>query len=215
MKCNVNQVLVGSKTVLVPYSALHVPKYHEWMLCEELRELTASEPLSLEEEYEMQQKWQVDEDKLTFIILSREGIDLPIDCILQDTRLPQCPMVGDVNIFINGALEGLQSPLNANDEEDEGHAEVEIMIAEPSYRRRGYAREALQMTLHYATGYPFSPSETISSPLKISPTRLLTRISETNTPSISLFESLGFKLTKHISVFSEVEMRWSLERSAH
>jgi hypothetical protein len=75
------------------------------------------------------EKWQVDEDKLTFIILSREGIDLPIDCILQDTRLPQCPMVGDVNIFINGALEGLQSPLNTNDEEDEGHAEVEIMIA--------------------------------------------------------------------------------------
>lgn len=176
------------------------------------------------------EKWQVDEDKLTFIILSREGIELPADCSPQDTRLSGCPMVGDVNIFINGALDTLLSPLKP-DEEDEGHAEVEIMIAgelkrapmhcfaadnlglEPSYRRRGYAREALQLMLHYATGYPFFP-KTISSPLKIDPTRLLTKISETNAPSISLFESLGFKLTKRISVFSEVEMRWSSERSS-
>ena len=79
MKVNETTVLVGAKVVLVPYRPEHVPvcvcflfqirpenrehtnlfifsvqKYHEWMCNEELRQLTASEPLTLEEEYAMQ-----------------------------------------------------------------------------------------------------------------------------------------------------------------
>lgn len=46
-------------------------------------------------------------------------------------------MVGDVNIFLSGPLQGLQSSLKFQTseegefvvDEDEGHAEVEIMIA--------------------------------------------------------------------------------------
>lgn len=55
------------------------------------------------------------------------------------------------------------------------------------------------------------------SPLPISPTSLLVRISESNVPSIHLFEKLGFRITKHVEVFAEVEMRWtaaSLHESA-
>ena len=37
-------------------------RYHEWMKSEELQILTASEPLSLQDEYKMQQTWREDDD---------------------------------------------------------------------------------------------------------------------------------------------------------
>ncbi|KAI9218343.1 hypothetical protein BC828DRAFT_388923 [Blastocladiella britannica] len=58
---------------LVPYLPCHVPLYHEWMKNPELLAATASEPLSLREEYEMQQSWRNDPDKLTFILCWSEA----------------------------------------------------------------------------------------------------------------------------------------------
>lgn len=73
--------------------------------------------------------------------------------------------------------------------------------------------------LRYATGAPgmyFGAGELAShqapalvpSPLKVPPAALVTRISESNTPSIRLFEKLGFRVTKRVEVFGEIEMRW-------
>ena len=39
-----------------------VGRYHGWMQSAELRAQTASEPLTLEQEYEMQKKWMSDSD---------------------------------------------------------------------------------------------------------------------------------------------------------
>ncbi|XP_048179936.1 N-acetyltransferase 9 isoform X3 [Corvus hawaiiensis] len=66
MKINQDTVLRGKKVMLVPYTAAHVLRYHEWMQSEELQRLTASEPLSLEQEYEMQRSWQDDTDKPSY-----------------------------------------------------------------------------------------------------------------------------------------------------
>ncbi|KAH9475804.1 N-acetyltransferase 9 [Psilocybe cubensis] len=222
MKANISTVLVGSNVVLVPYRPEHVPKYHDWMLDEELRALTASEPLTLEEEYEMQGKWQLDEDKLTFIILSRHPLEGSIELpetpgtvSPEDERLSALPMVGDVNIFLHGTIPTTEESVI---DEDEFHAEVEIMIAEPSYRRKGLAIEALQLMLGYATGklQAFGLSNTTSiptSPLNIPPNSLITKISETNIPSIKLFEKLGFAITKRVEVFQEIEMKFTKKYS--
>ena len=106
--------------------------YHCWMLSDELRQLTASEPLSLEEEFEMQKSWNFDTDsnsvflyklysaliliyliELTFIIVSNQEKDFHLNNgEVEKYGKP----IGDVNIFLN-------------DENDEHLSECEIMIA--------------------------------------------------------------------------------------
>ncbi|KAJ3566658.1 hypothetical protein NP233_g6864 [Leucocoprinus birnbaumii] len=243
MKENTNTVLLGNRLVLVPYAAKHVPKYHEWMSDADLRDLTASEPLSLEEEYEMQKTWQKDEDKLTFIILSRHPEDgLPIldghtpgaHISPEDPRVESLQMVGDVNLFFKGDRLAVAHETTAN-EDDEFEVEIEIMIAEKPFRRKGFALESLLLLLTYAAGQwsPFVPADqegfdSIPShlPLRpylnyireaqssrslikiVTPSRLVSRISDSNEPSIRLFEKLGFRVVRKVEVFHEVEMRW-------
>ncbi|ORX41305.1 GNAT domain-domain-containing protein [Kockovaella imperatae] len=180
MRVNENTVICGDKVVLVPYRREHVETYHEWMKSPELLELTASEPLSLEEEYEMQRKWHMDEDSTPSVI--QQGSSSP-KIILEPSELRQCSMVGDVNLFLPDGLGG--------------DVECEIMIATKEDRRKGYAREALTLFLSYAI-----------STLKIQPHQLIARIGMDNEPSIRLFESMGFGIEKRVEVFREVGLRW-------
>ncbi|KAF1373662.1 hypothetical protein PFLUV_G00241280 [Perca fluviatilis] len=129
MKINENTLLEGHNAVLVPYNAEHVPRYHEWMKSPDLQQLTASEPLTLEQEYDMQKSWREDDDKCTFIILDKQR--------WADTSVEeeQC-MVGDVNIFLT-------------DPTDPSLAELEVMIAEPSHRGKGIGKEVTRMMMSY------------------------------------------------------------------
>merc|ERR1719495_2951678 len=129
MRTNWNTKIVGSKVVLVPYQARHVQKYHQWMKSTELQELTGSEPLSLAEEYAMQESWREDNDKCTFIVLDKEKT-------LRCEEEEEC-MVGDTNLFINA--------------DDKNEAEAEIMIAEPSARGKGFGNEAISLMLRYGS----------------------------------------------------------------
>ncbi|KAM7447569.1 N-acetyltransferase 9 [Porites harrisoni] len=108
MRINSKTVLEGEKVVLVPYKKEHVPRYHDWMQSPELLEQTASERLTLEQEYDMQNSWFQDENKCTFIILDkRKWLQL-------ETTETEC-MAGDVNLFLDDSRRDV--------------AEIEIMIA--------------------------------------------------------------------------------------
>lgn len=155
MRDNWNLSLKGASVVLVPYAKKFVEKYHIWMTDPYLQEATASEPLSLEEEYAMQKSWRDDTKKCTFIILAIEGDST-------DTLQELDSMVGDVNLFMN-------------DYENAFNAEIEVMIADPRYRRHGLASDALKLMIFYGT-----------EQLKLK--RFFAKIGENNLASIALFK---------------------------
>ncbi|RWS24879.1 hypothetical protein B4U80_10095 [Leptotrombidium deliense] len=123
-----NRHIVGEKVVLVPYRPIHVEKYHQWMSNSDLQYLTASEPLTLAEEYEMQTSWVNDVNKCTFIVLDRIKFEESGDEVHA--------MIGDTNLFLHS--------------DDNTKAEIEVMIAEVNARRRGSGKEAVQLMLRFA-----------------------------------------------------------------
>jgi len=125
MKTNWKTKINGCKVVLVPYQKRHVEKYHQWMKSTQLQELTGSEPLSLDEEYRMQQSWRDDDEKCTFIVLDKAKVEEGLseeDC-----------MVGDTNLYL----------------QEDNYAEAEIMIAEETCRGKGFGIEAITIMLRY------------------------------------------------------------------
>lgn len=182
------------KILLVPYTSQHVPTYHAWMQSPELRELTASELLTLEEEFEMQRKWREDGDKLTFIICAA-------------TEKGARRMVGDVNCFLFDDEDG--------EEGGDVVGELELMIAEPGYRRRGIGREALRVFMGYIHSHwreiatEFRPASSSSSVTRRELSYLRVKINQENTGSIRLFEGLGFEKVGDgkANFFGEVELR--------
>jgi RimJ/RimL family protein N-acetyltransferase len=152
MRLNYTTAILGESLQLVPYRKKFVPNYHVWMQSPFLLDMTGSEPLSIEEEYEMQQSWRDDDKKCTFILLSRSSTSPETE-----------RMVGDVNLFLS------------QDDNDTSQAEIDVMIAEESYRGKGMGTEAVMLMMIYGMNF-----------LHIH--KFFAKIKEENTASIELFK---------------------------
>lgn len=177
-------------------------RYHEWMKDPKLLHATGSEPLSMEEEIAMQQSWSEDPNKCTFIILSREDCDLnkdqaeDSDFVVRNLHA----MVGDVNLFFSEEEEendGEQAVSSA----ECGHdirssimqAELDVMIAEESYRKRGLGREASCLMMLYGVR-------------RLGIRRVFCKINDCNKASLDLFEKLGFLECAYAACFQQFEL---------
>ncbi|CAG9827772.1 unnamed protein product [Diabrotica balteata] len=132
MLINKDTTIQCQRVILIPYKKEHVLKYHLWMKSENLQHLTGSEPLTLEEEYEMQKSWLMDENKLTFIVLDKQKYE--------ETQNEIYSMIGDTNLFFANA-------------DDRICAEAEIMIAEEWARGRKCGWETMLLMFMYGIQY--------------------------------------------------------------
>ncbi|KAL4998762.1 GNAT domain-containing protein [Aspergillus recurvatus] len=223
MLLNATTAISTPKVLLVPYSKWHVPRYHEWMKDEEIQQATASEPLSLSEEYAMQQSWRNDADKLTFIIClpvasARDSGSLS----LVDEDDSPARMIGDINLFLR---------VEEDDEHGEGNTstpqivgEIELMIAEKKDQGRGFGKAALLAFLAYVLkrerevlGEFVAGDEEAKRVMggKVNELKfgaLSVKIGQVNERSLKLFEGLGFrKVGDGPNYFGEWELRRELD----
>lgn len=168
--------IISKSIILVPYKPFHVPKYNSWMQNEELQYLTGSEPLNLEEEFNMYESWTIDSNKCTFIILDRSLYESLTDAQNEEERQVSA-MIGDVNFYI-------LDPENSV-------SEIEIMIAETFSRNKGFGKEAVVVMMKFA-------SEIVG--VKIFEAKIKIR----NQKSIGLFANLGFQEKSRSDIFEEI-----------
>ncbi|KAK3377769.1 GNAT domain-containing protein [Podospora didyma] len=223
MKFNELIAISTAKALLVPYDRRHVLTYHAWMEDPAIQEATASERLTLEEEYENQESWRASRDKLTFIICQ----PLPLlrektlkDGVALSAGTADAPdnMVGDVNVFLY--------PYDNDDDDDTETpssdlvGEIDIMIADSKHRGQGLGRAAVLAFLHYIArnldgvlreyssskegeeGKKNGAPPATTTRLK----RLMAKIHKDNAKSIALFRSLGFEQEGDVNYFGELKL---------
>jgi methionyl-tRNA synthetase len=190
------------------------------MIEQAIQEATASEPMTLEEEYENQQSWRTSHDKLTFIICEPLNGEQRSDAArIITAKNDDSPdrMKGDVNFFLY---------LDDDDDEDGAEqqenshirlrGEIDVMIAGQQHRGQGTGEAAVRTILAYIqknlTGilHEYAQGENLDK-VKVQLVGLMVKIKEDNTGSRGLFKKLGFRQEGDANYFGEVKMVMSWE----
>ncbi|KXX73050.1 N-acetyltransferase 9-like protein [Madurella mycetomatis] len=217
-----NAAVSTAKVLLVPYDCRHVLTYHTWMEDPAIQEATASEWLTLDEEYENQTSWRASHDKLTFIVC--QPLEIGRTGIFVKSGVPDTPerMLGDVNLFLypDEDDEDEEHEHEHEQEQEQGQSafadprfcvgEVDIMIADQQHRGKGLGRVVMQTFLQYISRnlggimHEYAQDKDIRIPPKLK--LLMAKINKGNTRSIALFSSLGFEQEGEVNYFGEVKL---------
>lgn len=191
-----------------------------------IQEATASEPLTLSEEYENQESWRISHDKLTFILCRPTEQPITASSVTAGEVDGPDRMIGDINFFLY--------PWEDDDADDAAIGdspadkkrycigEIDIMIADKGERGRGVGRVAVASFLHYIyrnlhrilaeyrsrTNENAKLDDNRGLQLKL----FMAKIKESNLASIALFKSLGFVQQQPANYFGEVTL--ALETSS-
>jgi RimJ/RimL family protein N-acetyltransferase len=203
-----------------PYPFPLVQSYAYYI--QEIQKATASEPLTLEEEHNMQQSWRLDHDKLTFIVCHAPAMQnkgTPTAPIKRCVHDAPDKMIGDVNLFLyeddSDCDSDAEPSSTATTAAPRGRqpvlGELEIMIASPAARGRGLAYATLLAFLGYISAHLAPILEEYRSGSDEKSERYLrylrVKIDQHNVRSLGLFGKLGFQRVGAVNYFGEVEMR--------
>ncbi|CAN9370378.1 unnamed protein product [Alternaria alternata] len=215
MKVNEHQAILTPRLLLVPYSSHHVPTYHEWMQDEVYQEPTILRTVGIfprtDWDAGVAEAYRI---RATDAPGGHHRILSTMVKVSPETEDAPDRMVGDVNLFLYPCEEGddVEQQEGCGTEKVDMVGELEIMIARPSARGKGLAKEALQAFIWYiSTSLPaileeYAKGTNDTGKLK-SLSYLRVKIDKDNTRSINLFKSLCFSQVSEPNYFGEVELR--------
>ncbi|KAG6119141.1 hypothetical protein E4U14_005810 [Claviceps sp. LM454 group G7] len=166
-----------------------------------IQEATASEPLTLQEEYENQRSWRASCDKLTFIVCEAPALGASA-IIRAGVADAEEHMRGDINMFIYGDELGAPEDETAS----QLRGEIDIMVAEKGHWRKGYGRAAVESLLIYVRRNLEGILKEYGGGDEAKMAGLMVKIKEDNAGSRALFGGLGFRQTGEVNYFGEVMM---------